>query len=316
LIDPKFVTSFVADNRGYLIEIRIDTPMDDKTTYTEYWAKKDGYFATWIHTLGSGAKLDQLGSPNDYGFLSELGIDFIPIVHTKFRDVGQLRGVSCVRHALSKIDEANRQSTRLAQMLFRYNKPLWAVKANAMDAQGRPLPAPKIKTTDTTMEMKDDSIIYLPGNSLMESLIPDIKYGEALTIVQDMMNEIEQDLPELRYYSIKDSNLSGKAIHYLLAGAIDKAMEAQGNFLGGLERLNEMALTVGQFLGLFSPLMGNYANGDFTHSIQPPKMFEIGIDEKSTSLKNLTGAGVPLTLAMALSGFTDAEILQLSPQVV
>jgi hypothetical protein len=306
IIDPVNVTAFTEDSRGYIISIRLDFSLNDNKTYTEYWNKTDGYFSAWTHGLGANASLESLGTPVDYGYLSEFGIDFVPFVHIKFRDVGTKRGASCTRHCLSKIDEANRQATRMAQMLFRYNKPLWAVSANASDAQGRPLPAPKVKSGDD-LDVKDNSILYLPGQSTMQSLIPDIKYGDALAILQDMIAEIENDLPEIRYYSIKDSSMSGKAIKMILAGAIDRRNEAAGNFFDGIERLDQMALTIGQYAGVFKGL-GMYENGDFDHALIVPNPFPLDVNDQAVALKDFTTAGMPLGAAMVKVGFDANSI--------
>jgi hypothetical protein len=316
VIEPAQVTSFEVDARGNVVEIRIDTPIEEdgiNKCYTEYWNKDDGYYATWIHTMDSSTALDQLGEPKTYGFLAEFGIDFLPFIHVKFRDVGKLRGIACTEHALDKLDEANREATRLAQMLFRYNKPLWVASANDKDAMGRPMPAPKVKTTPVSsgpsnnLETEDNSIIYMPGLSTLQTLIPPIDYNAALAVLDSMMSEIRADLPELNYYEMKDGNLSGKAIKLLLAAALDRATEAQENFLQGLIRLDEMALTIGAFMNIFSGV-GNYENGDFDHSIHMQEPFPVSIDEQAMTVKTFVDAGLSVDSAMKLSGFSQEEI--------
>jgi len=319
IIEPQHVSSFKEDDRGYLTEVRIDVPIDvdgQSYTHTEYWSKPDGYFAMWKHRLGVNARLDNLGDAQEVGYLAEFGIDFLPFVHIKFRDTGLLRGAGCVQHALDKIDEVNREATRLSQMLFRYNKPTWVVSANDKDATGRPLPPPKIKTTNPNapekdMTLTDNDIIYMPGLSTINSLIPPIDYTSALNVLNSLMDEIKEDLPELNYYTLREGNLSGKAIKLLLAGAIDKASEARNNFVAGIVRLNEMALTIGQNIGLFSGL-GTYERGDFTHNIVLEEMFPNSKDEVAVTLKVYVEAGLPIGFAMKLCGFSEAEVAEAS----
>ncbi len=318
-IKPEYVTDFKTDRRGYLTEIRIDIPQVDEdshpVTYTEYWNKQDGYFSIWYHKMGE-TKLENLGDPFDFGYLSELGIDFIPIVHIKFRDTGEQRGKACVIHTLNKIDEANREATRLAQMLFKFNKPLWVVSSNAIDKDNRPLPPPKLKTGSEEMEVKDNSILYMPGMSTLNSLIPQIDYDSALNVLNSMMAELREDLPELSYYALKDTaNLSGKAIRLLLAGAIDKANEARNNLLQGLIRVDEMALTIGKWLGVFTSI-GNYENGDFEHSILTPDIFVMESDEIAALIKTYTDAGLPLPSALRLAGISEEEILRIQQEKI
>lgn len=138
LIHPKDVIEFDTDERGFITYIRIDVMHNvrdgDKVkeqTLTEVWDKTE--FRRWHHTRGAGARTDALGTPEEQVPLSSFGIDFVPVVHTMFRDVGRDRGVGAFTPALDKIDEANRMATRLHQMLFRNSSAVWAMSANALD---------------------------------------------------------------------------------------------------------------------------------------------------------------------------------------
>lgn len=308
LIDPRYITTLKLDNRGYITELRIDLPVegDDKNlTFTEYWNKE--YFSTWTHALGANAPLDTLGTPDDYGYLTELGIDFIPIVQIKFKDIGENYGISCVYHALDKIDEANREASRLSDLLFRYNKPVTVVSASSKDGMGRPIPAPKLQADKELYNPDDESTVYLSGDAQINSLIPQIDYDAALNVLNAMMNELQEDLPELRYYSLKDGNLSGKAIKLMLASAVDRANEAQANYIQGIKRINQIALTLGKFWGLFQ-LSGTYEDGSFEHEIIVEDMFPLDDGDKATMLKDLTTAGLSLATSLKMLGFDDAFI--------
>ena len=311
IIPPYNVSNFTEDSRGYITSIRIDVPQGNKT-YTEYWNKDDGYYSIWLKENGETQELDQLGQPSDSGYIEEFGIKFIPIVHIKFRDTGEKRGKSCVYHSLSKIDEANRQATRLYQMLFRYNKALWVISANTMDSIGRPMPAPQIKDSDTELDMNDNNMLFMPGMSTLQTLVPPINYADALNILKDTIEEIEKDLPELRYYSLQyNASMSGKAIKLLLSAAIDRAVEAQGNFLTGLTRLDEMALTIGKYFGLFPQTIGSFDNNDFSHSIMPMEMFPIDESDRATLLTAYVGAGMSLESALKLVGFSEQQVVEI-----
>lgn len=307
-LEPRYVTDFSEDRRGNIVAIRMDIPSSKgnmKATYTEIWDL--GGYRTYLHAMGSGSAENLLGSPVDFATLGELGIDFVPFAHGKFRDIGQKRGVGCFVHALDKIDEANRMVTRLHQMLFRYNKPLLAVGANSMDASGRPLPAPAISGLNSSSEKEilDDTIITLPGMARLDSLVPDIKYADALAILQDMMKEIEKDLPELSYAGLREKGeLSGKAVRLLLGDAIDRAIEARSNFEAALIKADKHALTLGANVGAFSNV-GNYDAGDFDHSFQERDVIPLDESEKADTFKTLRDAGVPLSLAAKLAGYSE-----------
>ena len=207
-------------------------------------------------------------------------------------------------------------ATRLNDLQFRHNKPIWAAMANDKDNEGRPRPAPRITTSggDATQaeackEFLFGDVVYLPGTPRMDPLIPGINYGDALQILNAQMEELEQDLPELRWYSIRDNQqLSGDAIGKLLGAAVDRALEARNNFVASLKRMNMMALTIGIFLGIFPSTLGSFDAGDFDHDIVLNELFGESLDKRATTLKMLTDAGVPLQVAMKQVGFSDEEI--------
>jgi hypothetical protein len=62
------------------------------------------------------------------------------------------------------------------------------------------------------------------------------------------MDELQQDLPELAYNRISEaSDLSGRALRYMLEAAVSRLLEARGNGEAAFVRANEMCLSIGQF---------------------------------------------------------------------
>lgn len=318
-LEPQSVTAFDADERGYLTFIRLDVPQqrrkqDGKTesyTLTEVWDKGAQSYRLWEHKKGPAEDLDKLGEPASERSFGDFGIDFVPIVWQPFRHIGDERGMAAITPALDKIDEANRQATRLHQMLFRYNKPLWAASAGGVDGSGRPLPPPRLGDGNS-LELSDDpatdDVVRLPGATKLEAMVPDLNYDAALNVLRDQMAEIRRDLPEMVYSEIQERNeLSGVAIRYLLEAAIDRLLEARGNAEAALIRANQMALTIGQNVGLFRGL-GSYEAGDFTHSFATRPVLSEAELERSQIVQGYVGAGVPLVTATRRSGWTESEI--------
>lgn len=310
LIDPRYVTDFSVDNRSYLRYVQIDIPRGEQT-HTEIWDADAGMARFWTaHTLGAGASVEALGTPDRAMPLEEMGIDFVPIVHIKHRDVGDRRGAGAFQLALDQIDEANRMATRLHRMLFRHNKNLWVLRANSVDKSGRPMPPPRVGTDGTdTLEVGDDSVIRLPGNSQLDSMVPQIDYDAALSVLNAHVLELENELPELRYYRLQEGGeLSGRAVRLMLSAAIDRLEEARGNALDGLARAGAMALTLGQAAGLWGRDVGRYDAGDFVHTYTAADPFPISALEQSEMVRNYTQAGVPLVAALRFAGYSEAEI--------
>ena len=319
-IKPEYVTEFEGDERGYLTYVRMDIPRSRRQSdgtnkpymHTEVWDKVTGY-RLWEHEKPIGEPLDKLGATKESASLSSFGIDFVPLVWMPFRTIGDERGVGSFTLQLDKIDEANRQATRLHQMLFRYNRALWALQANMQDKAGRPLPAPRVGdgAGDETLEIEDDTILKLPGMSDIKSLVAPIDYKAALEVLNAQLREIKEDLPELAYYSLREmGEPSGVAVRLLLSDALDRLMEARGNAETALVRAQQMALTIGQNAGLFSGL-GTYEGGDFEHSFAGREVFPLSAEEKGAITKTMTEAGFPLMFAARKAGYSEEDIVQL-----
>ena len=325
---PQSITDFDSDERGYVTYIRIDIPQQrrqedgrmENYTLTEVWDKDTQLFRRWEHKKNLDAQISQLGQPATEKAFSDFGIDFVPIVWQPFRHIGQERGMAAITPAIDKIDEANRQATRLHQILFRYNKPLWAASAGGADASGRPLPPPRLTGSDgSTLTRTDDpdgdDIVRLPGTAKLDSLVPNLNYDSALAVLNDHMKELSHDLPEMVYAEIREQpDLSGVAIRYLLEAAIDRLREARGNAESALSRANAMALTIGQATGLFRNL-GTYEAGDFDHTFAERPVLTAPELERAQIVQTYTGAGVPLPIAAKKAGWNEDEVNELNTAV-
>lgn len=321
MVDTADVQDFKEDARGFLTEIRIDTPFKDlgrNMTRTEFWTVNDAipYMAIWEHSLSEDATLEQIqrsGDPIEYHPLSDFGIDFVPFVRSTFSDNGQKWGINCVEHALLKVDEANRQATNLHQTLFRYGKVKWLVSANQVNDDGSPVASPDV----SNIEMRDNDIMAVGGKTTVDALVPNIDYQAALNVLLSQEHELEKDLPELAYYSLPDKGVdpSGKALRTILGAAIDRANQAQASFVEGTIRLNQMAITVGEFQNIFQSL-GTFDDGSLAHSIMFKDAFPVDISEMATTLQSLVTAGIPLAIAMGMCGFSQEAIDQVAPATV
>lgn len=318
-IEPSVVTDFEEDGRGNLLWIRIDVPITEDGQdmyYTEYWTVDGAYTSVWKHTGNSTTSLQDLGTPTFSTFFSVWGIDFIPIVHVKFIEDSDKWGRGVADHAILKIDDANRQATRVAELMFRYNKGMIGMTSVAMAGDSRPTPPPVIenptkpKNNVTSTDTTDLDVITLPSNVEIKDLSVKLDYVSAINLLKETMSELEQDLPEIRYYALKDSQLSGKAIGFLLAGAIDRAEEAQSAFVAAMIKLLSMALTVGKFTKLFD-ISGSYENGAFDVSLSFASIQPTSTDtEKAATLKTLTDSNVPLNVAMKIAGYEAGIITE------
>lgn len=321
VIKPEYVTKFTTDERGFVTYIRLDIPTTDADgtyTHTEEWSKFLGTAKTWRNTKGSSATIEQLETPISTQALADFGIDFVPFVHAMFQDVGDERGVGAFVHSLDKIDEVDRQVTRLHQIIFRYNKPINVVAANDKDASGRPLPAPKMGDDSGKFTLGDDDIIKLPGMSTFNSTVPNINYEAHLKAIDAQMAEIEKDQPELKYYRLTEmgNNLSGRALRTLLSDARDKALEARGNLETAQIRADQMMLTIGVNAGLFPASIGTYEAGDFDHEFAERDVFPLSDFDVAEVVKADVAAGIPLVTSLRRRGWEQSELKQMAEDMV
>lgn len=329
LLKAAHVTAIDADERGYLTYCRIDVPLRVERagvltprTHTEVWSKEAGTFRRWAHDRGD-RPVDELGAPDEEIPLRAMhGDDFVPIVHTKFRDVGDDRGAGAYLFQLDKIDEHNRKATRLGQQLFRHNGNTWVLERVGTDASGRPLPPLAVGTDPASgglvVQLGDESMFVLPGSTTVKSIVPQIDYAAALAAEQADGIELQRDLVEKAYWQIMEhgGDLSGRALRTLLLPAIARAEEARGTFEQGLVRLDQMACTIARFnrIAGFEDI-GDYKAGEMDHRFADRPVIPISEDEEAdTAVKSWTAAklqkdaGVSTDQVLKERGYSDEEI--------
>lgn len=343
LIDPAHVWDFDTDERGFLTWIRIDIPQQQRDgdrltgyTHVEVWDKTAASYRRWAVPETRRAdltSLDRLGPPAETRTLESMGIPgFVPIVHAKFLDVGEPRGVGAYLLQLDKIDVINQDATRLAQMLFRHGKNTLVVHGAGKDATGRPLPAPRLDgRTDNGAQpgratVSDDDILYIPGDARVDSLVPNLPYDAHRNQILDALADLERDRPELavaRVQELSASDLSGRALRFALGPFVKLEEEVRGTAEDALARLDMIGLTLGVNTGLFADLGGDFASGAFEHQfakrpIIPDSEYEQAQTDQlqADALQKLMASGA-FSTAGALRqvyDFDEAQIQQMATE--
>lgn len=321
-IDPRCITDFEKDGRGFLRYLRIDVPktrrnLDGETepyTLTEVWDKETGLHRRWEHDKGSGVKLSELGNPepDDVTVMAEApdgsqngyaGYDFIPVVHRKCRDVGFDRGLCVFAHALPDIMETDRVAVKLFETVF--PDVLWIAASTGVGLDGKPLPAPVFQD-DTLGEgqgwgrgheghrpedegytsVGNDKLARLPGGYTLEPKIPDRNLSALIDTLDRQVTWVEGKLPEAVYGpKLRELELSGAAMEVSLLDVTDAYREVGGNLADGLQQANKMALSIGQALGLEGfgvEQIGTFGAGNFDHTFELPPPFP-KVEEEPTA---------------------------------
>jgi len=315
LLKPKYVTEIKTDERGYLTYIRIDTPIKvdgEQMLHTEVWDKAADRFAVWISDKSPDAKLEDLGDPETDMQITAFGIDFVPVAYGRFSDMGDDRGVGCFTSEVEKVNELNLQTTQLHKMIFRYGEPIEVLEGEGTDAAGRPLPPPSIRGRDSDdgyITVGESRMIALPAGWHWIPTVPNINYAAALDIIAAQLKEVEDDMPELAYYKVREmgGDVSGRAIKLLLMDAVDKAMEARYAAEAVIIQADKMALTIGSNAGLFTGV-GTYEEGNFNHTFTDRPVISNTEFDNAELAQMWVKTGVPLTVVLERLGWSDAEL--------
>lgn len=325
LLDPAHVCDFDLDERGYVTWIRIDVPQTrrvagklERYTHVEVWDKAAGTYQRWevdeTQRMLLSEAIPSL-TPTESRTLASMGISFVPIVHSKFTDVGDKRGVGAYLLQLDKIDAINQDATRLAQMLFRHGKETLVVHGAGKDATGRPLAPPQLAgRTDTgngtgTAAVADSMVWYLPGEAKVDSLVPALPYDAHRNQILDGILDLERDRPELAVARVQElgaNDLSGRALRFLLGPFVKLEQEVRGNAEDALARLDMMALTIGKAAGLFGDLGGDFESGALGHTFKERPIIADSDYEKAQTAQALGDASVKKLAA----GWSQAAVFR------
>jgi len=303
LIKADNVTDFDVDERNYLTYIRLDVPSErreaDKLVeyiHTEVWDKRAGTYRVWEHDLGLEREIVDLGKPKTEKAIESFGFDFIPFVHGKHIDLGNKRGDARIIPALVKAHEASRMATRLHNLMFQYNRADLVLFSNLTDENGKPLRPPMLNiNSDNEMTVGGQRMYALPSGWDMRPSIANLPYDAHRQVLAAHIEHLQTtDLPELGYYRVSEAtDLSGKAIRYMLIPAIANAEEARGNGEGVLVRGQQMACTIGAHHRLrgFEKL-GRFEDGQLDHSFREREIIPLSDEERAEVDKTRAEAAI------------------------
>lgn len=329
-LPPQSVTKMETDERGYLTYLRTDTPIveedasGNEKTYviTEEWNKDTQLYRRWKHDKSSTTPIAKLtGLELTLSFVQAWGNDFIPVVWQGFRLTGGERGEAAIAPAIDKIDEINRQATALHKNIFRYNKPTTIVGRDGTDASGRPLPPVSLGSGNALTQSTnpdEDNVWILPGATTVQSLVPSLDYANHILAIDKQMDNIVLDLPELVYSLLHTigGNPSSISLQTLLLAASDRLLEARQNAESALIRAQQMALSIGAYVGIFPGLSASgYDDGTFEHSFAEREVWTQSEMETAQTMQAYSNAGVPVKIAAQRAGWSEQQINDLDNEL-
>lgn len=259
-LNPYKITDLQLDERRDIISITLEYVRQDsltgemysyaliitRETYSTY---KDGKpFA--LYADASGQKVETW--ENEYGF--------VPVALGYHRIREGMFGGTDFEDYLDKFNELNDQQSLLNDQTRKTVNPIWAFAGGGM-----------VKTLQTD-EGRDtmDTIQMSAGGSATALAFP-LDVQGMIANLKFMQEEMERDLPELTLARLRESgNLTAPGVMAGYSDAIDRIIEAQGNYDAGTIQAQQMAIAIGGFRG-YEPYRGysldSYYNGDLIHSI-------------------------------------------------
>lgn len=309
LVEVEFVRYCVVDERGIIQEIRVDVPrmtsvFGNRTRehiLVEIWRKEWEDEGTggvkYYEVEGTTAPKDEeLPDPEKFSSFTDLGYDFIPIVWSQCDTPWW--GVT------DQIDYYN----GLAWKSKRQNTPLGLLRANSVDSEGRPMPAPTT-VTPTFQEIGNGavSVVKLPGKTDFEWGGGAIDFAALQRDMETVWDGIVGSLPEYQAATLDNvANIAAETLMLLLNSAGQRVLSMRETLERALVRAQMMALTIGQVAGLpgFAPgEIGTYESGDLNHVFEERDVFEPTLAVRVAILKDLTAAQIPGRLALRIAQF-------------
>jgi len=315
-LPPETVRSVTTDERGYVTAIRIDTPRRESIFGTaprrhvlvEYWRKRwpDGSSGVRFYEIGAKADVpdDQLEDYVRAQTFEELGYDFIPVVYAR-----------TPAHWWSLTDQID-QYNRKAFQLHRLNRPTGVIHGRHTDADGRPMPAPRVTTTEQTETYEESADgaagwIRVPGNSQFTWASSPIDFGAAVAQLERIRQGVEDSLTEYRVATLDATQVATETLQVLFGMAGERVLTMREALEGGLARAQQMALTMGQLAGLpgfEAEAIGTWEDGGILHAFAERDVFTPTAGMVAGAYQQFKAGGLPDKLALEAAGADEALI--------
>jgi len=314
VLDPCKVKATEFDHMGNVKEILICYTKTDEHgkdyEYSEYIDKE--VFKTFYNGEPYPYMEDENGNglpswPNPYGY--------VPVEWTQHHNVGMKSGAVSFHNSRTKIDNLN-DIVALVHDNIRTNvRTKYAVKG--MQA------ATNSGGTPSAISMSSDArdtvpFLQLSAEGDIFPIRSELDIMGALAVIESMMREIENDLPQLTLARLQQSGtstMSGTAIENLAADGVDIIQEEQATYIQGLKSATQMALSIAGFRRypqFRAYNLNSYENGALDFDIRPRPIFQDKLGMKENIELTLQAATNPASRLLLLKlGYSEEDIEEL-----
>lgn len=191
---------------------------------------------------------------NDYGF--------VPLVIAHYSNSGMKWGTNSFYASVRKIDEINDAASLINDQVRKSVNPMWYFSGVAQ--------ADELKPSSTARDKIP--AIYGPEGSQPHAMIMNLPIADALANLQNMLNELERDMPELSLQRIREGgSLTAPGVRSAYSDAIGNIQNARKALDPALVAALQMAISIGGYNGydgFESFSLDSYARGDLDFDIR------------------------------------------------
>jgi Phage portal protein, SPP1 Gp6-like len=230
---------------------------------------------------------------NEYGF--------VPLVIAQHRNYGLEWGGSAYSNTTSKIDELNDAASLLNDQVRKAVQTIWWA---AGVSKGTDLAASTDKRDEVPM-------VYAPEGSQPHAMVAPIDITAAIKNLEEMLAEIERDLPELSLHRLRDrGQLTAPGVRAGYSDAIDRVADARANYDDALVRALQMSVAMGGFNRYeeFRPYsLEQYQESALDFTIADRPVIDDQLSEMET-VQFLIQTGAPSPAIWERMGYNDEQI--------
>jgi hypothetical protein len=251
VIHPAYVSDIELNHRGDVIMYHLSIPRVDEAGKAYTYGKR--VTRDSIETFRD----DKPAAYNDDPSVIDNPFPFAPGVWVPHFSTGEILGASCADGVLGKIDALNAMATSVHDYIGKFNrqgvvfsssKPATTLAA-AIAAQSTKRGATD-DLADPYADSQDIRYFHMPQDGSVHRLIENLGIGEAFQYLSDMRDELEADLPEVKFDKElrQMSDVTGPGAMRMSGDVVNRLGEAQGNYDWGIKRAGAMAVTMGALM--------------------------------------------------------------------
>lgn len=266
----------------------------EKITRDKFQTFKDGELFPFYADVGGNPVAEW---DNEYGF--------VPLVIAHYANAGMKWGLNSFNSSLRKIDEINDAASLINDQVRKSVDLIWYVGGARSSGQ----------LTLPDAERDEVPIIYGPDGSQPYPMVGNLPIADALSNLQNMLKELERDMPELALQSIRENgNLTAPGVRTGYSDAIGNIQNARKNLDPALASAMQMAISIGGFNrydGFQSFTLESYERGDIDFDIRERPVIgdSLSKQERITALQSVGNASPAIQRLMLKElDYADKEI--------